>query len=82
MTLTDNCLAQLSVGHQQFVLHHTVLACKVAGVIASFIPLICLNSYMAGKDQCYMHLMYVGNTDAQISKVHNMVALHVVGYYP
>ena len=24
---------------------------------------------MAGTDQCYMHLMYVRNTDAQMSKV-------------
>ena len=26
---------------------------------------------MAGTDQCYMHLMYVGNTDAQMNKVHS-----------
>jgi len=26
---------------------------------------------MAGTDQCNMHLMYVGDTDAQMSKVHS-----------
>ena len=32
---------------------------------------------MAGRDHCYMHLMYVGNIDAvsaQMSKVHSYVA--------
>jgi len=39
---------------------------------------------MAGTDQYNKHLMYVGNSDAQMSKVHSyyMVALHVVNYYP
>jgi len=42
---------------------------------------------MAGTDQCYMHFIYLGNTDvvsAQMSKVHSHydIVLHVVSYYP
>ena len=42
--------------------------------ITSFIPLICLNYHMADTDQCYMHLMYLDNTDvvsAQMNKVYS-----------
>ena len=44
-----------------------------------FIPLS--KQSHAGTDQCFIHLMYLGNTDvasAQMSKV----VLHVVSYYP
>ena len=48
-----------------------ILACKVAGVYSFFYP---LNNHMAGADQCYMRLMYLGDTDivsTQMSKVHS-----------
>ena len=50
---------------------YSILAYKVAGVYSFFYP---LNNHMAGTDQFYMHLMYLGNTDvvsAQMSKVHS-----------
>ena len=44
---------------------------KVAGIYNIFLS-FCLNSYIAGTDQYYMDLMYVGNTDAQMmNKVHS-----------
>ena len=65
-----------------FASHHAVLACKVAGVYSFFLS-ICPNNHMEGTDQYYMHLMDVGNTVAQMSKVHSYYgSLHVVSYYP
>ena len=33
------------------------------GGCSQFFLSLCLNNHMAGTDQCYMHLMHLGNTD-------------------
>jgi len=68
-----NCF-ELLFWHIQHTVSRALIVCMTCNIGMqggySFFLSLCLNNHMAGTDQCYMHLMYLGNTSAQISKVH------------